>query len=163
MRSYNGAPYSGQIIFFNKVVEVINSGIHFFNPKTSFVLAQKLLVRNWISAVILSKRKKIGTLNFIFCTDHYLLKLNKSYLKHSTLTDIITFDYTVKNCISGDIFISIDRVKQNAKLLKISFKDELHRVMIHGVLHLCGYGDKSLPPKTIMRKQEDKCLSLRTF
>ncbi len=137
--------------------------IYFFTEQTSFVLKQKSLVKHWISNCIGSEKCSFSTINFIFCSDKYLLNLNKSYLNHSTLTDIITFDYSVKNQLSGDIFISIERVKENAKSLKINNKNEVHRVMIHGVLHLCGYGDKSLKEKDLMRKREDKYLSLRTF
>jgi len=140
-----------------------SSIINFFNENVRFLLKDKSYLKTWVSDSILNEKKKVGSLNFVFCADKYLLLLNKTYLNHNTLTDIITFDYSVKNQVSGDIFISIERVKYNSKLLNISFKDEIHRVMIHGVLHLCGYGDKSLKEKASMRKQEDKYLSLRTF
>lgn len=137
--------------------------INFFNENVRFLLRDKLNLKKWVSDTIANNKKKIGPINFVFCTDKYLLTLNKTYLSHNTLTDIITFDYSVKNQVSGDIFISIERVKYNSNILNISFKDEIHRVMIHGVLHLCGYSDKSLKEKANMRKQEDKYLSLRTF
>jgi len=105
----------------------------------------------------------IGFLNFIFCSDNYLLKINVEHLNHDTYTDIITFDYSKEDRISGDIFISIDRVEENAKSHKTSFENELHRVIIHGVLHLLGYGDKEPGQKAEMRQKEDFCLSLRDF
>ncbi len=140
-----------------------SSAINFFNENVAFLLRNKSYLKSWISDTVISKKKRVGLINFVFCTDMYLLTLNKTYLHHNTLTDIITFDYTVKNRVSGDIFISIERVKYNSKLLNISFKDEVHRVMIHGILHLCGYGDKLPKEKASMRKLEDKYLSLRTF
>lgn len=137
--------------------------INFFNENIRFLLKDKSYLRTWVSDTVINKKKKVGPINFVFCTDKHLLSLNKTYLQHNTLTDILTFDYTAENCVSGDIFISIERVKYNSKQLNTTFKDEIHRVMIHGVLHLCGYSDKSPKEKTLMRKQEDKCLSLRTF
>jgi rRNA maturation RNase YbeY len=139
------------------------SVINFFNENVHFLLRNKSYLKIWVSDTIITKKKTVGPINFVFCTDKYLLALNKTYLRHNNLTDIISFDYTIKKQVSGDIFISIERVTHNAKLLNISFKDEIHRVMIHGVLHLCGYSDKSLKEKASMRKQEDKYLSLRTF
>ena len=103
-------------------------------------------------------------LTYIFCSDEYLHKLNVEYLDHDTLTDVITFDNADdSDILEGDIFISVERVAENAKELGHSFRDELHRVMIHGVLHLLGYHDKDLLAQTAMRKKEDYCLSLRTF
>lgn len=107
--------------------------------------------------------KELGEVCYIFCDDAYLLEKNLKYLKHNTLTDIISFDYTLDDYISGDIFISVERVHENASDLAISFKDELHRVMIHGILHYCGYKDKTEDDKKVMRAKEDYYLSLRTF
>ncbi len=137
--------------------------VTFFNEEISFHLKQKLFLKKWIADVIALENKKIGAINYIFCNDSYLLQINLEYLKHDTLTDIITFDYTQdsKGYISGDIFISIDRVQENAKELKILFEKELNRVMIHGVLHLLGYKDKSKAQKAIMRQKEDNSLSLQ--
>lgn len=102
-------------------------------------------------------------MNYIFCSDDFLHKMNVDYLQHDTLTDIITFDYCEGSICSGDLFISIDRVKENAKELKSSVKDELHRVMIHGILHLLGFKDKSQQEAEEMRSQEEKSLILREF
>ena len=105
--------------------------------------------------------KTIGYINFIYCSDEYLLEMNKKYLDHDYFTDVITFDYSEDKIVSGDIFISIDRVEANARDLAISFDEELNRVMIHGVLHLIGFNDKSDEEKQQMREKEDTCLSLR--
>lgn len=136
--------------------------ITFFTEEISFNLPQKIFLKNWITEVIALENKIKGDINYIFCNDTYLSKLNLQYLKHDTLTDIITFDYTKDNngLISGDIFISIERVKENAMALKIPFPIELNRVMIHGVLHLLGYKDKTKAEKAIMRQKEDNYLSL---
>ncbi len=139
------------------------ANISFFNEGIDFKLNQKLLLKDWIYTVITNENKIKGSINFIFCNDSYLSKINKQFLNHDTYTDIITFDYTTdyKGKISGDIFISIDRVAENAEKLNISFTNELHRVMIHGVLHLLGYKDKTKSQKTLMRQKEDNCLSLQ--
>ena len=102
-------------------------------------------------------------IDFMFCSDIYLQKLNKKYLNHSTLTDVITLDYSFKKHLLGDIFISIDRVKENANTYETTFKKELSRVMIHGILHLIGYNDKSIHEKEIMRKMENKYLQEKKF
>ncbi len=137
--------------------------ITFFNEEISFNLARKLFLKKWITEVIALEKKKKGEINYIFCNDNYLAQINLEYLKHDTLTDIITFDYTQdhKGFISGDIFISIERVRENAKLLQLPFSEELHRVMIHGILHLIGYKDKTKALKSIMRQKEDISLSLQ--
>ena len=111
----------------------------------------------WIEKMIEREGKKLGGVSYIFCSDNYLHKMNLEYLKHDTLTDVITFPYNDKP-VEGDIFISIDRVKDNAKDLKNPFETELHRVMIHGVLHLCGYRDETDDEEILMRKKEDECL-----
>ena len=120
-------------------------------------------VKSWVSNTIQEENLKEGNINYIFCDDAYLLDKNIKYLKHNTLTDIISFDYTMGKLISGDIFISVERVKENAITFKTAFKDELHRVMIHGVLHYCGYKDKTDADKKLMRSKEDYYLSLRDF
>ena len=134
-----------------------------YNYETRFELNNPEELSNWVSASIEKENYKEGDLNYIFCTDHYLLNMNNKYLKHNTLTDIISFDYTMGKTISGDIFISIDRVTENALKYKVRINDELHRVMIHGVLHFCGFKDKTTSEKELMRKKEDYYLSLRTF
>ena len=118
----------------------------------------------WVERIAVVHEYRIAQLTFIFCSDEYLHRLNVEYLDHDTLTDIITFDNADDaDVLEGDIFISVDRVKDNAQDLGITFRDELHRVMIHGVLHLLGYHDKDLLSQTAMRRKEDYCLSLRAF
>lgn len=139
--------------------------ITFFAEDTDFVLPQKQKVREWIGSVIKNEGfARISELNFIFCSDDYLLDVNKEYLNHDTYTDIITFDSSeVENMIAGDIFISIDRIRDNAAKFQVSDKDELHRVIVHGILHLCGYGDKTKTEKTRMTEKENEYLSIRQF
>ncbi len=120
-------------------------------------------LKDWIISTTTLEKYKIDIINYIFCNDAYLLEKNIKYLKHNTLTDIISFDYSVGNVISGDIFISVERIKENAKKYQTNFIDELHRVMIHGVLHYCGYNDKTKEEKMQMRAKEDYYLSLRDF
>ena len=134
-----------------------------FNYIVKFTCTNEKFLSQWMAASILSESKKLGELNYIFCNDTYLLDLNRKHLNHDTLTDIISFDDSLGNQISGEIYISIDRIKENAKEYNVSFLDELHRVMIHGILHFCGYNDKSKEEKRIMREKEDYYLSLRTF
>lgn len=110
---------------------------------------------DWIRKVIEEERFVLGDISFIFCSDNYLLQINKEYLKHDYFTDVITFDYVDGKMINGDIFVSIDRVRDNAKLHKQIFDVELKRVIIHGVLHLLGYKDKKLKDKTLMTEKED--------
>ena len=134
-----------------------------YNSENDFKLNNSVEISTWIEFVIHQENRKLGEINYIFCDDSYLLEINIKELKHNTLTDIISFDYTVGNIISGDIFISTERVKENADEYSNIFKDELHRVIIHGVLHYCGYKDKSVEEKKEMRSKEDYYLSLRTF
>ncbi len=116
---------------------------------------QRLLTKQWVKDVILAENHKLGDINFIFCSDNYLLDMNKQYLEHDYYTDVITFDYVENKLVSGDIFISIDRVKDNASEYKVSFLNELNRMLIHGVLHLLGYKDKEPSDKKIMTEKED--------
>ena len=132
-----------------------------FNYELDFKLDNEDASKEWISKCIADFDKEEGELQYIFCDDEYLLKLNVEFLEHDTLTDIISFDYVMGDLISGDIFISIERVKENAKELGIDFKDELDRVLIHGVLHYLGFKDKTDDDKIVMRSKEDYCLSLR--
>ncbi|WP_448529717.1 rRNA maturation RNase YbeY [Raineya sp.] len=135
--------------------------IHFFTEIISFKLADVLKVKRWVKAVILQEKYKLGELNFIFCNDEYLHKINVAYLQHDDYTDIITFDNSEKqNIIEGDIFISVERVQENAQNLQVSFEQELHRVMIHGVLHLLGYRDKTDAEAAQMRSKENEALAL---
>jgi probable rRNA maturation factor len=138
--------------------------IHFFSEEVPFTLKQKLLVRSWIKQTIDSEGYKLGELSFIFASDDYILNINKEYLNHDTYTDIITFDNSdVEKLIVGDIFISIDRVRENSKKFNVAECDELHRVMIHGTLHLLGYPDKGKEAKKVMTAKEDHYLSKREF
>ncbi len=131
-----------------------------FNYETEFNLKDEITLDNWINNIAIDKGFEIGEINYIFCDDVYLHKLNVEFLEHDTLTDIISFDNSLGKLINGDIYISIDRVEDNAKDFRVSFEDELHRVMIHGVLHYMGFKDKSEEDKAIMRSEEDKALSL---
>lgn len=137
--------------------------IDFFSESIDFSLSQEENIQNWIIDVATNESKGVGDISYVFCDDDYLLEINQEYLDHDYYTDIITFDYSEGNFISGDIFISIDRVRENAKSFQVSFIDELHRVIIHGILHLCGYKDKSEKDAQTMRNMEDNSLNLRTF
>jgi probable rRNA maturation factor len=131
-----------------------------FNYETEFTLENEEAICNWISNVIKSEDKKEGEINYIFCDDEYLLQINQEHLNHDYYTDIISFDYTVGNEISGDMFISVDRVKDNAVDFNVSFEEELKRVIVHGVLHYCGYKDKSEADEVLMRSKEDEKLAM---
>ncbi len=120
-------------------------------------------VSDWFSQVSLQEAKELGDLTIILCTDDYLLNINRQHLNHDYYTDIITFDYSDFPIVSGDLFISVDRVKDNALDFKVSFDHELHRVIIHGFLHLCGYLDKSKEDAALMRSKENQALSLFGF
>ncbi|HEY0669402.1 MAG TPA: rRNA maturation RNase YbeY [Sphingobacteriaceae bacterium] len=138
--------------------------INFFSEDIPFNLKKKNAIKKWIRNTIVAEDQKLNELTFIFCSDEYLLNINRSYLNHDTYTDIITFDNSDKpGFLTGDIFISIDRICDNAKKFKVSEVDELHRVMIHGVLHLLGYSDKTQPAKAKMTAKEDEYLKEREF
>lgn len=134
-----------------------------FNSETNFSLVNDDDVAFWLRNCLLEEEKKEGEINYIFCDDNYLAEKNIKYLKHNTLTDIISFDYTMGRIIAGDVFISVERVLENAQEYGVGFDDELHRVMIHGILHFCGYKDKIKEEKQLMRSKEDYYLSLRTL
>ena len=129
--------------------------IYYHNEDVKLDIKNKLKIRQWINSVVTSEGKKLGDVNYIFCSDEYILKVNQEALDHDYYTDIITFDYCEGAVVSGDLFISIDRVKDNATHLKESLNRELSRVMIHGILHLCGYGDKSDTEEKLMREKEN--------
>jgi len=131
-----------------------------FNYETDFELLNETQFSNWISAVIKSENKTEGEINYIFCDDNYLVGINQQYLNHDTLTDIISFDYSVGNELNGDIFISIERVLDNAKDFNTDFNNELKRVMAHGILHYCGYKDKTETDEKLMRSKEDEKLKM---
>ena len=126
-----------------------------FNYETKFSLHDESRLSNWIINVISKEGYILDEINYIFCDDAFLLKLNIEYLNHDTLTDIISFDNSIGKIIQGDIFISVERVADNAKDFNVSLEEELHRVMVHGVLHYCGYKDKSESESKLMRQKED--------
>lgn len=141
----------------------MSSSIQFYCENVSYRIRNIKLLRNWIINTAKSENKICDQINFILCSDDYLLDINKKFLNHNYFTDVITFDYSEKNIISGDIYISIDRVKENSRTFSIPTKDELNRVIIHGILHLLGYSDKTPAQKLEMKSKEDFYLSLRTF
>lgn len=134
--------------------------ISFSVQKERFQLRERLKLKKWISLVIQQSNKRVGEIGYLFCDDAYLLQVNQTYLNHDTYTDIITFDYVSADVISGDIMISVDRVKENAKLFNVSVQQELLRVIIHGILHLLGNGDKTDAEAAKMRSLEDQAIAL---
>ena len=135
--------------------------VEFFCEDIEFSPSTPEALINWITKVVESEQHLVGTINFIYCSDSYLLNINQTYLNHHTYTDIITFDQsTSSDSVAGDIYISIDQVKSNAVKYQESFNRELKRVMVHGVLHLLGYNDKSVEEQQEMRKKEEAYLSL---
>lgn len=138
--------------------------VNFFTEEIKYTIKNKLLLKQWIKDAIANEGLKPGEISFIFCSDEYLHKINVEYLNHDTYTDIITFDNSEdENVIAGDIFVSIDRIKENAKSFLVKEVDELHRVIIHGILHLCGYLDKKPVDKKRMTEKENEYLSKRSF
>jgi len=131
----------------------------YYHSECDFQLQNETSISKWLIAAVVNENKTIGEINYIFCEDDYLLKKNQEYLNHDTLTDIITFDYSEENKLSADIFISVERVKENALIFAVPFEQELKRVIIHGILHLIGYKDKSEEEAKIMRNKEDFYLS----
>jgi probable rRNA maturation factor len=142
----------------------LNTSINFYSQDIKFLLANKKAYRKWLFEIIKKENGLLGTLNYIFCSDPYLLELNQKFLSHDTLTDIITFDYTLfqgeERVVSGDVYISIDRVKENARKFDTGFQNELKRVVSHGLLHLIGYKDKTKHQKLEMRLKENQALQL---
>ena len=134
-----------------------------FNYETDFILVNETQLANWIVSCIEKDNFKVGEINYIFCDDAYLHKLNIEFLQHDTYTDIISFDNTLGKIINGDIFVSVQRVKENATTYTSSFDVELHRVMIHGVLHYMGYKDTSKEEKQTMQEKENQCLRLLNY
>lgn len=131
-----------------------------FSFQTNYPLKSRTKIKQWIKQVIEAKGKKTGNITYIFCDDEYLLEVNKQYLQHDYYTDVITFDYVENDLISGDIFISTDRVRENALVFGSSETEELHRVIIHGALHLLGLKDKSEKEASQMRQAENEALKL---
>jgi rRNA maturation RNase YbeY len=128
-----------------------------FNYETGFSLNESRY-SDWLSRVVLFNEFKLGDINYIFCDDHYLHKINKEFLQHDTFTDIITFDNSLGKELHADIFISVDRVRENAISYEVDFPVELQRVMVHGILHLMGYQDKTKAERQEMRKKEEECI-----
>ena len=131
-----------------------------FNYESDFSLEQEEVYASWIETIVESENKILGEISYIFCDDEYLHSINMQYLNHDTLTDIISFDYTEGDIISGDIFVSIERVVDNAKDFNVSFDEELKRVLAHGVLHYCGYKDKSDKDALLMRTKEEEKIKM---
>jgi len=131
-----------------------------FYSENDFEFQEEKSFDTWIRKVISSEEKQLGEINYIFCDDHYLYKINLKFLDHDTYTDIISFDNSEGDELNGDIFISTDRVTENAKEYNVDFSEELKRVMIHGILHLCGYGDKTESEAALMRQKEDEKIAL---
>jgi len=135
--------------------------IHFFFPYNQFTLKNRELLKSFISQLFRKEKKTLGSLQYIFCSDEFLLDINRQYLRHDYYTDIITFDLASPGApVEGEIYISAERVKENAKLLCSTITEELHRVIFHGALHLCGYKDKLKAEKEIMQQQENRYLQL---
>lgn len=126
-----------------------------YDYQTEFVLDDELAITNWIVNTAEEESFEVGDVTYVFCSDEELLKMNQEFLNHNTYTDIISFDYTVGKILQGEIFISIDRVMSNAETYDVSVEQELSRVIIHGILHFCGYKDKTDEESVIMRKMED--------
>ena len=127
-----------------------------FNYETKFQLPNEEALSKWISSIVASESKKEGDINYVFCNDDYLLNLNQQYLNHDTLTDIISFDYSIGNELHGDIFISVERVRENATDFGVTFEAEMLRVLAHGILHYAGYKDKTTEDQKVMRQKENE-------
>ena len=134
--------------------------VSFHSEDIDFKLEQEIAIQTWIKAVIEQQEAKLVGLSYIFCSDAYLHNINVEYLNHDTLTDIITFPYLSPPDVEGDIFISVDRVRENAQTFQVPFEQELRRVIIHGVLHLCGQGDKTEQEAAQMRQKENEALAM---
>ena len=134
-----------------------------FYSESEFILDKQDEISKWIRHIITNEEYDLGDITYVFCNDEYLVKLNNQFLNHDTLTDIISFDNSLGKQVHGEIYISVERVKENAKEFKAAFLDELHRVIIHGVLHYCGYKDKTLKDAEKMRLRENEALAMRTF
>lgn len=131
-----------------------------YNYETDFKIDREVYYSDWINRILAIESVKLGNLSYIFCDDAYLIKINQEYLDHDTYTDIITFDYTEGITVSGDIFISVERIKENAEKFEVEFNEELIRVMSHGVLHLIGYKDKTDADAALMREKENQMIKL---
>ena len=131
-----------------------------FKYVADYQIDREDLYRLWVDNIVSSEDFQIGDICYIFGDDNYLLEINQKFLNHNTFTDIITFDYTVANVVSGDIFISVDRLKENSEIFDVRFEEELRRVMAHGLLHLFGFGDKKEEEKVVMRRKEEEKMNM---
>lgn len=147
-----------KILMLNKDCGIVVA-VTFHIKEVNFKFANRQALKTWLRQVAETENKKVGDIAYIFCDDEYLLSLNKTYLKHDYYTDVITFEYSNGNVISGDIFISVDTVQANAEMYKVTFQSELYRVMVHGVLHLCGYCDATDAEREVMREKENTYLT----
>lgn len=138
----------------------MNFGVINFYSENKFQLKVEALYELWLKRVISSEKKNLDEVSFIFCDDEYLLEINQKYLNHDTYTDIITFDNSLGNTLGGDIFISTERVSENSREFKVTFEEELRRVLVHGILHLCGYKDGAPEEKSLMRKKEEEKMNM---
>ena len=135
--------------------------VQFYSLDRNPALRERTMLKRFIEKIFTNEKKKLGNLSYIFCSDEHLLTINKDFLKHDFYTDVITFDLSpTKNETEGEVYLSVDRIKENAKQLGVSFKEELHRVIFHGALHLCGYKDKNKADQRQMRSAENKYLKL---
>lgn len=134
--------------------------ISYFSEDIKLPKIQRRIISLWVKEVAKTYHKKVGDINYIFCSDEHILKINKQFLQHDYYTDIITFDYCENDTISGDLFISLDTIKTNAEKFSTEYEQELHRVIIHGILHLCGINDKGIGEREIMEAEENKALSI---
>ena len=134
--------------------------ITFTNQLPSFELLDEQKIKKWIATIIQMQGKRVGQIGYLFCDDAYLIEVNRKYLQHDTYTDIITFDYVSGDVVSGDILISVERVRENAALFGATVEQEFHRVVIHGILHLLGQADKSDEEAAQMRKKEETALAI---
>jgi rRNA maturation RNase YbeY len=138
----------------------MSAGISFLTHSVSFQLKNKSVIINWLNTIAKNEKKKLFHVQYVFCNDAEILRINKSFLKHDYYTDIITFDYSQSIDLHGEIYVSLETVQSNSNKLNVSFEEELNRVLVHGLLHLCGYKDKSKANKLLMREKEDQALLL---
>lgn len=138
----------------------MSTGVINFYSENKFQLKVETLYEIWLNTVISSEKKTLDEVSYIFCDDEYLLEINQKYLNHDTYTDIITFDNSLGNTLGGDIFISTERVTENSKEFEVAFGEELRRVLVHGILHLCGYKDETPEEKSLMRRKEEEKMNM---
>jgi len=137
--------------------------VSFYSEQTNFSVSNESQITDWLISVCQKEGKTLSEVSIILCSDDYLLEVNRKHLNHDYYTDVITFDYSEETAISGDVFISVDRVQENAQSVGADMVDELHRIIVHGTLHLLGYTDKTISAKEEMTSKEDFYLSLRAF